>query len=107
MPKWLPQSEPSWFGFSLTMKDGVSFNRKDLIEFLEKNKIGTRLLFAGNMINQPVFTNNKINYRVFGELKNTDKIMKDTFWIGVWPGIKKAQLYFVVNLIRKFIGRYN
>ena len=97
LPEWLPQSEPCWFSFPLTIKDDVSFNRRELIEFLEKNKIGTRLLFAGNMIKQPVFTNNEIKYRVFSELKNTNKIMKDTFWIGVWPGIDEEGIYYMLN----------
>ena len=104
LPKWLLQSEPSWFGFPLTVKDDVSFNRNKLIEFLEENKIGTRLLFAGNMIKQPAFTNNKINYRVFGELKNTDKIMKDTFWIGVWPEIGEKEIEYIVGKFREFIN---
>ena len=104
LPRWLPESDVSWFGFPLTVKDDVSFGRKELIEFLEKNKIGTRLLFAGNMINQPVFKNNQINYRVFGELKNTDKIMKDTFWIGVWPGITEDKLDYGIKVIDRFFG---
>lgn len=97
LPNWLPESDVSWFGFPLTIKDSVSFDRKELIEFLEKNKIGTRLLFAGNIINQPAFSNNQIIYRVFSELKNTDKIMKDTFWIGVWPGIDEEGIYYMLN----------
>ena len=104
LPKWLPQSEPSWFGFPLAIKDDVSFNRRELIEFLEKNKIGTRLLFAGNIIKQPAFTNNQINYRVFGELKNTDKVMKDTFWVGVWPGLGEKEIGYIVGKFREFIN---
>jgi CDP-6-deoxy-D-xylo-4-hexulose-3-dehydrase len=104
LPKWLPESDVSWFGFPLTIKDDVSFDRKELIEFLEKNKIGTRLLFAGNIIKQPAFTNNQINYRVFGELKNTDKIMKDTFWIGVWQGISEKEIEFTIGKFREFIN---
>ncbi len=76
-----------------------------MIEFLEKNKIGTRLLFAGNIINQPVFTNNQINYRVFGELKNTDKAMNDTFWIGVWPGIGEKEIEYIIKIMNKFTKR--
>lgn len=104
LAKWLPESDVSWFGFPLTIKDGVSFDRKELIEFLEKNRIGTRLLFAGNMIKQPAFTNNQVNYRVFGELKNTDKIMKDTFWIGVWPGIGKKEIGYMIGKFIEFIN---
>ena len=104
LPKWSPRSEPSWFGFPLTIKDDVSFERNKLIEFLEENRIDTRLLFAGNMIRQPAFTNNQINYRVLGELKNTDKIMKDTFWIGVWPGIGEREIEYIVEKFREFIN---
>jgi CDP-6-deoxy-D-xylo-4-hexulose-3-dehydrase len=104
LPKWLPQSEPSWFGFPLTIKDDISFDRKELIEFLEKNKIGTRLLFAGNIIKQPAFTNSEINYKVFGKLKNTDKIMKDTFWVGVWPRIGEKEIEYIVGKFREFIN---
>ncbi|MBA7516672.1 dTDP-4-dehydro-2,6-dideoxy-D-glucose 3-dehydratase [subsurface metagenome] len=104
LPNWLPESEASWFGFPLTIKDDVSFNRRELIEFLEKNKIGSRLLFAGNIINQPAFSNNQIIYRVFGELKNTDKIMKDTFWIGVWPGIGKKEVEYIIGKFKEFIN---
>lgn len=103
LPRWLPESDVSWFGFPLTIKDDISFDRKELIEFLEKNKIGTRLLFAGNIINQPVFTNNQINYLVFGELKNTNKIMKDTFWIGVWPGIGEKEIEYMIGKFKEFI----
>jgi len=107
LPKWLPQSEPSWFGFPLTIKVDTSFDRKELIEFLEKNKIGTRLLFAGNMIKQPAFTNSEISYKVFGELKNTDKIMKDTFWIGVWPGIGEKEIEYIIKKFEEFINISN
>jgi len=106
LPRWLPVSDVSWFGFPLTIKDDISFNRKELIEFLEKNKIGTRLLFAGNIINQPVFTNNQINYRVFGELKNTDKIMKDTFWIGIWPGISEKEIEYMIGKFKEYIIKF-
>jgi len=104
LPRWLPQSEPSWFGFILTIKDDAPFKRKEFLEYLEKNKIGTRLLFAGNMIKQPAFTNNQINYRVFGELKNTDNIMMDTFWIGIYPGITEDKLDYVIKVIDRFFG---
>ncbi|PKP62141.1 lipopolysaccharide biosynthesis protein RfbH [Candidatus Atribacteria bacterium HGW-Atribacteria-1] len=106
LPKWSPHSESSWFGFPLTIKDNTSFDRKELIEFLEKNKIGTRLLFAGNIIKQPAFTNNQINYRVFGELKNTDKIMKDTFWIGVWPELGEKKIKYMIGKFKEYIIKF-
>ena len=105
LPQWLIEAEPSWFGFILTIKDDAHFKRKDLLEYLERNGIGTRLLFAGNMIRQPAFTNNDIKYRIVGELKNTDRIMMDTFWIGVWPGIDTRDLLSVVKVFRNFLAQ--
>ena len=104
LPKWLPESDVSWFGFPLTIKDEVDFRRRDLLEFLEKNNIGTRLLFAGNVIRQPAFTNSDIEYRVAKNLKNTDKIMMDTFWIGVWPGINKENVEYIIEQFSQFVG---
>ena len=74
------------------------------MEFLEKNKIGTRLLFAGNMLKQPAFTNSKVKYRVVGSLENTDKVMKDAFWVGVWPGVREEHINYVIQKIKEFIG---
>jgi len=107
LPKWLSESDVSWFGFPLTIKDKAGFDRKDLIEYLEKNGVGTRLLFAGNIIRQPAFTNSDVVYRVVGNLKNTDKIMMDTFWIGVWPGINKENVEYIVKQFIWFIERSN
>jgi len=107
LPKWLPESDVSWFGFPLTIRDEAGFDRKSLTEYLEKNNIGTRLLFAGNMIRQPAFTNSDIEYRVVGELKNTDKIMMNTFWIGVWPGINKENVEYMIEQFSRFIGGCN
>jgi len=111
LPKWLPQSEPSWFGFPLTIKNSVSFDRTKLIEFLEKNKIGTRLLFTGNILRQPAFTSSDIKYRVVGSketldssLPNTDFIMNNTFWIGIWPGIGEKEIEYIVSKFKEFIG---
>lgn len=104
LPQWLPEAEPSWFGFPITIKDGAKFDRKNLLEFLEKNKIGTRLLFAGNMLKQPAFTNSKVKYRVVGSLENTDKVMKDAFWVGVWPGMREEHTNYIIQKIKEFIG---
>jgi len=97
LPQWLEGAEPSWFGFILTLRDEAPFERKELLEYLEQNGIGTRLLFAGNMIRQPAVTNSNVIYRVVGDLKNTDKIMNDTFWIGVWPGIYGEKIEYVIK----------
>lgn len=103
LPKATENSEPSWFGFILTIKENAPFNRNELINYLEKNKIGTRLLFAGNILRQPAFTNNDIEYKVIDNLKNTDIIMERTFWIGVWPGIDEKMVQYIIDVIKKFI----
>jgi len=102
LPKATENSEPSWFGFPITIKENVPFNRNELINYLEKNKIGTRLLFAGNILRQPAFTNNDIEYKVIDNLKNTDIIMERTFWIGVWPGIDEKMAQYIIDVIKKF-----
>ncbi len=92
-------SEPSWFGFPLAIRDTSPLRRTDVISYLEERKIGTRLLFAGNLIRQPAFEN--VNYRVVGELSETDKTMERSFWIGVWPGLEREQLLY---MIETFVG---
>ena len=95
-------SNPSWFGFPITLKESSGTQRVDLIKFLDQNKIGTRLLFAGNLINQPYFEN--VTYRVSGSLKNTDKTMNQTFWVGVQPSIGKDQYDFIAAKLEEFFG---
>src|SRR5690606_8813071 len=97
-----PNSEPSWFGFPVTLKEDAGVNRIDLLKFLEQNRIGTRLLFAGNLTRQPYFEN--IDYRVAGGLENTDRVMKQTFWLGVYPGLGQEQLHFVGDKLEEFFG---
>jgi CDP-6-deoxy-D-xylo-4-hexulose-3-dehydrase len=101
LPETISGAKPSWFGFLLTLKDGVPFTRSELVQFLEMNKVGTRLLFAGNLIKQPAFEG--VNYRVVGDLKNTDKTMNDSFWIGVWPGLNEEHLRYVVDQFKRFM----
>lgn len=105
----LPQSEknsdPSWFGFPITLRENNGFNRNDVVKFLEKNKIGTRLLFAGNILKQPLFTENKIEYRVVDNLENTNTIMENTFWIGVWPGIDSERIEYIVKAFAKMFNK--
>lgn len=102
LPQWLEEAEVSWFGFVLTIKDDAPFKRKELLEFLEENGIGTRLLFAGDMLRQPAFTFSDFKFRVAGNLKNTDKIMVDTFWIGVWPGINEEGVNYISSKFLEF-----
>jgi CDP-6-deoxy-D-xylo-4-hexulose-3-dehydrase len=102
LPEAAESTSPSWFGFMLTIRDGNNINRNDLVEYLEKNKIGTRLLFGGNLTKQPAYKNSK--YRILNSLKNTDKIMDDGFWLGVWPGLNEEHYDYIINIINKFIN---
>jgi CDP-6-deoxy-D-xylo-4-hexulose-3-dehydrase len=103
LPRWLPKSDVSWFGFPLTIKDGVGFNRNELIDFLDKKHVGSRLLFAGNILRQPAFTENEVGYRVVGDLANTEKICTSTFWVGLWPGISEKQDKHMIDLFSSFV----
>lgn len=102
LPEATENSNPSWFGFPITLKDDCGSNRVDLLKFLDNNKIGSRLLFAGNLTKQPYFKD--IEYRVEGELTHTDKTMNDTFWIGVQPALTNNHLDFVVEKMEEFFG---
>lgn len=95
-------SEPSWFGFPITIKESSGVQRVDLAKYLDQFKIGSRLLFAGNLINQPYFKN--INYRVFGELPNTDRTMRQTLWLGVQPTLDRQHYNFVADKLEEFFG---
>jgi len=97
LPQAAPHSEPSWFGFLLTIRDGSPLRRRDVVMQLEQRKVGTRLLFGGNLTRQPAFR--EVEHRVAGDLTNTDKIMNDSFWIGVWPGIGDAQRDYMVESV--------
>lgn len=104
LPKATKNSEPSWFGFPITLKGDDKYTRNDLVKFLELNKIGTRLLFAGNILKQPVFTENNYKYKVIGNLENTDIIMENTFWIGVWPGITDECITYIIYKFNEFFS---
>jgi CDP-6-deoxy-D-xylo-4-hexulose-3-dehydrase len=102
LPEVPEHDEPSWFGYPITIKKQATFTRNNLIAYLEQNKIGTRLLFAGNILKQPVFINNVFGYRIHNSLQNTDTIMDRTFWIGVWPGINEAMIEYMLEKINEF-----
>ncbi len=102
LPEATPNSDPSWFGFPITIKASAGINRVDLLQYLDQNKIGTRLLFAGNLTRQPYMKGR--SFRIAGELTNTDVVMNDTFWIGVYPGLSEEMLDFVVAKLEAFFG---
>lgn len=100
LPEATENSDPSWFGFPITMRENNKKSRHELQEYLDASKIGSRLLFAGNLTKQPYFSDQK--YRVVGGLENTDIIMNQTFWIGVYPGLNEEMLNFVIERMTKF-----
>ena len=97
-----PNSDPSWFGFPVTLKENAGVQRVDLLKYLDQHKIGTRLLFAGNLTRQPYFQN--IEYRVVGDLTNTDRTMNQTFWLGVQPSLNNEHFDFVAEKLEEFFG---
>lgn len=101
LPRATPNSDPSWFGYLLTVRDGSPLKRRDVVKYLESRKIGTRLLFAGNLARQPAFEG--VNYRVHGTLVNTDKIMNDSFWIGLWPGIDAPRRGYMIETFNEMV----
>lgn len=103
LPKTHPKADPSWFGFPILIKDSSAIQRKDLVEFLENNGIGTRLLFAGNVCKQPSMSG--VPFRTVGELPNTDKVMRDLFWVGVHPGIQSDDIDYMIEQFDAFFGR--
>lgn len=102
LPEATEHSDPSWFGFPITLKDNCPVTRLDLLTYLDQNKVGTRLLFAGNLTRQPYMIG--ANYRISGNLSNTDNVMSQTFWIGVQPALTKEMLEFAANKIESFLG---
>ena len=105
LPEPVNNSQPSWFGFLLTLKPNAPFKRVDLVKYIESKNIQTRLLFSGNILKHPCFDEMRATgegFRVVGELTNTDRIMNDTFWIGVYPGMTQPMLEMMVKTIREF-----
>ncbi len=97
LPVATPGTEPSWFGYLLTVRDDAGIDRNRITRTLEERKVGTRMLFAGNLTKQPAFRD--VAYRIHGDLANTDKIMNDSFWVGVWPGIDDQRLNYMADAL--------
>ena len=102
LPEATLNSDPSWFGFLMTIKPEVNIRRVDLLSYLDQDKIGTRLLFAGNLTRQPYMQGR--SFRVSGDLKNTDIVMNHSFWVGVYPGLNNKMLDFIATKIETFLG---
>jgi len=101
-----PKGDASWFGFMMTLKEGVKFTRNELVEHLENANIQTRNLFAGNMLRHPMFDSmiEGIDYRVISDLPNTDKIMNDSFWVGLYPGMGDKPIRYMIDTIKHYIA---
>jgi CDP-4-dehydro-6-deoxyglucose reductase, E1 len=102
LPQATEHSDPSWFGFPITMKENSPVTRLELLTYLDQNKIGTRLLFAGNLTRQPYMAG--VEYRISGDLTNTDNVMNNTFWIGVQPSLTREMLEFTASKIEAYLG---
>lgn len=101
LPDATEKSDPSWFGFLITLKKNSNFSRNEIVKYLNDNRIGTRLLFSGNITKQPYFKN--FDYKIKSSLENTDMIMENSFWIGVYPGLNFEHLDYTVEVISKFL----
>lgn len=104
LPQIAEGAEPSWFGFPILVRDDAPFNRNDIVNFFENRKIATRMLFGGNLIRQPAYED--IDFRLADSLENTDLVMNNLFWIGVYPGITDEKMDYVISMIRKFFKEF-
>jgi CDP-6-deoxy-D-xylo-4-hexulose-3-dehydrase len=102
LPHATPHSDPSWFGFPIIVREDAPFNREDIVKYLEHHKIATRMLFGGNLIKQPAYSGMK--YRSLDTLVNTDLVMNNLFWIGVYPGLTEEKIRFVLEKFGEFVS---
>ena len=103
LPKATPNSEPSWFGYPITLREDAPVSRDELVRHLEANRIGTRLLFGGNLIRQPYMRGR--DYRVVGDLTNADVVTERTFWIGLYPGLGPDHLAYTAERMSECLSR--
>jgi CDP-6-deoxy-D-xylo-4-hexulose-3-dehydrase len=106
LPEPTPNSDPSWFGFLLTVRKSAGFCRDDIVAHLESRGIQTRMLFSGNIVRQPCFDEMRCEnrgYRIIGDLKNTEQVMRDSFWIGVYPGLTEEMIAWICHSIEEFM----
>ena len=109
LPEPMKNSNPSWFGFLMSVKPDAGFTRNQLSEYLESKRIQTRNLFAGNLVKHPAFDEMRATgegFRIVGELKNTDFVMTNTFWIGVYPGMTEEMLQYMISTIKEFVASH-
>jgi len=99
LPRATPGSEPSWFGFPLAVRSEAPFTRNQVVQYLEEHKIATRLLFGGNLVRQPAYRD--VQYRVIGNLANSDFVMNQVFWVGVYPGLSQESLAYIVGVLHQ------
>ena len=104
LPRFEKSTKPCWFGFPLLVQKGAPFTRNDIVQYLEDHKIATRMLFGGNLTKQPAYQNTK--YRIFDSLKNTDLVMNNLFWIGVYPGITKEKRIYIIKAFENYLEKF-
>ena len=105
LPEPTEGSSPSWFGFPILVEKSAPFTKNDIVNYLERNKIATRMLFGGNLIKQPAYKN--VKFRLAGDLNNSDLVMNNLFWIGVYPGLSEKMLAYVCTKFEEFFKSFN
>jgi CDP-6-deoxy-D-xylo-4-hexulose-3-dehydrase len=98
LPEWLPESEPSWFGYPITVRDSSPVDRNAIVKYLESKHIATRLLFGGNLLRQPAYAG--VKHRVVGSLDQSDWIMRGTFWVGVYPALDSDRIHYIAATLK-------